>query len=97
MYPDRWRRRLLTAEGLLDLNMPRASTEASDKFSAKYGQSVGVVIFDDVFVPHDRASRRVELQYDTATESTIGGLLTNQIFHCPGDGLDGPALPLSTL
>jgi len=97
MYPDRWRRRLLTAEGLLDLNMPRASTEASDKFSAKYGQSVGVVIFDDVFVPHDRASRRVELPYDTATESTIGGLLTNQIFHCPGDGLDGPALPLSTL
>ncbi|WP_456814751.1 MULTISPECIES: hypothetical protein [unclassified Bradyrhizobium] len=25
--------------------------EASAKFSAKYGQSVGVVIFDDVFVP----------------------------------------------
>jgi hypothetical protein len=44
MYPDRWRRRPLTAEGLLDLNMPRASTAASDKFSAKYGQSVGVVI-----------------------------------------------------
>ena len=65
--------------------MPRASTEASDKFSAKYGQSVGVVIFDDVFVPHDRASRRVELPYDTATESTIGGLLTNQIFHRAGE------------
>jgi hypothetical protein len=61
MHSDRWRRRLLTAEDLLDLNMPRASTEASDKFSAKYGQSVGVVIFDDVFVPHDRASRCVEL------------------------------------
>jgi 4-hydroxybutyryl-CoA dehydratase/vinylacetyl-CoA-Delta-isomerase len=28
--------------------------EASAKFSAKYGQSVGAVIFDDVFVPHDR-------------------------------------------
>lgn len=28
--------------------------DASAKFSAKYGQSVGVVIFDDVFVPHDR-------------------------------------------
>ena len=27
--------------------------EAAAKFSAKYGQSVGVVIFDDVFVPHD--------------------------------------------
>jgi hypothetical protein len=51
----------LTAEGLLDLNMPRAGTEACDKFSAKYGLLVGVVIFDDVFVPHDRASRRVEL------------------------------------
>ena len=28
--------------------------EAAAKFSAKYGQSTGVVIFDDVFVPHDR-------------------------------------------
>ena len=28
--------------------------EAAAKFSAKYGQSTGVVLFDDVFVPHDR-------------------------------------------
>jgi 4-hydroxybutyryl-CoA dehydratase / vinylacetyl-CoA-Delta-isomerase len=28
--------------------------EAAAKFSAKYGQSVGVVMFDDVFVPHER-------------------------------------------
>ena len=28
--------------------------EAAAKFSAKYGQSTGVVVFDDVFVPHDR-------------------------------------------
>src|ERR1700674_4075456 len=28
--------------------------EAAAKFSAKYGQSTGVVIFDDVFVPHSR-------------------------------------------
>ena len=28
--------------------------EEAAKFSAKYGQSTGVVIFDDVFVPHDR-------------------------------------------
>lgn len=28
--------------------------EAAAKFSAKYGQSVGVVMFDCVFVPHDR-------------------------------------------
>ncbi len=28
--------------------------EAAAKFSRRYGQSTGVVIFDDVFVPHDR-------------------------------------------
>jgi 4-hydroxybutyryl-CoA dehydratase/vinylacetyl-CoA-Delta-isomerase len=28
--------------------------EAAAKFSARYGQSTGVVIFDDVFVPHER-------------------------------------------
>jgi len=28
--------------------------DAGAKFSAQYGQSVGVVMFDDVFVPHDR-------------------------------------------
>src|SRR5437763_2684578 len=28
--------------------------EAAAKFSAKYGQSVGVVLFEDVFVPHER-------------------------------------------
>ncbi|MEQ8344268.1 MAG: 4-hydroxyphenylacetate 3-hydroxylase N-terminal domain-containing protein [Sneathiellaceae bacterium] len=28
--------------------------EAAAKFSGTYGQSVGVVMFDDVFVPHDR-------------------------------------------
>ncbi|HEX7007829.1 MAG TPA: 4-hydroxyphenylacetate 3-hydroxylase N-terminal domain-containing protein [Alphaproteobacteria bacterium] len=28
--------------------------EAAAKFSARYGQSTGVVVFDDVFVPHDR-------------------------------------------
>ena len=27
--------------------------EAAAKFSSKFGQSVGVVLFDDVFVPHD--------------------------------------------
>lgn len=30
------------------------SGEAAATFSAKYGQSVGVVMFDDVFVPHER-------------------------------------------
>ncbi|HEY0524540.1 MAG TPA: 4-hydroxyphenylacetate 3-hydroxylase N-terminal domain-containing protein [Stellaceae bacterium] len=28
--------------------------EAAAKFSAKYGQSTGVVLFEDVFVPHER-------------------------------------------
>ena len=28
--------------------------EAAAKFSGRYGQSTGVVMFDDVFVPHDR-------------------------------------------
>ena len=42
--------------------------EASAKFSAKYGQSVGVVIFDDVFVAHDRVF--------LAGETEEGGFLT---------------------
>ena len=33
--------------------------EAAAKFSAKYGQSVAVVLFDDVFVPQDRKSTRL--------------------------------------
>jgi 4-hydroxybutyryl-CoA dehydratase/vinylacetyl-CoA-Delta-isomerase len=42
--------------------------EAAAKFSAKYGQSTGVVIFDDVFVPHDRVF--------LAGEHVEGGVLT---------------------
>jgi 4-hydroxybutyryl-CoA dehydratase/vinylacetyl-CoA-Delta-isomerase len=42
--------------------------EAAAKFSAKYGQSTGVVVFDDVFVPHDRVF--------LAGETEEGGLLT---------------------
>jgi 4-hydroxybutyryl-CoA dehydratase/vinylacetyl-CoA-Delta-isomerase len=42
--------------------------EAAAKFSAKYGQSTGVVIFDDVFVPHDRVF--------LAGETAEGGFLT---------------------
>jgi 4-hydroxybutyryl-CoA dehydratase/vinylacetyl-CoA-Delta-isomerase len=36
--------------------------EAAAKFSAKYGQSVGVVIFEDVFVPHDRVFLAGEIE-----------------------------------
>jgi 4-hydroxybutyryl-CoA dehydratase / vinylacetyl-CoA-Delta-isomerase len=42
--------------------------EAAAKFSAKYGQSVGAVVFDDVFVPYDRVF--------LAGETEEGGLLT---------------------
>jgi 4-hydroxybutyryl-CoA dehydratase / vinylacetyl-CoA-Delta-isomerase len=42
--------------------------EAAAKFSATYGQSTGVVIFDDVFVPHDRVF--------LAGEHEEGGFLT---------------------
>ena len=42
--------------------------EAAAKFSARYGQSTGVVIFDDVLVPHDRVF--------LAGEPEEGGFLT---------------------
>lgn len=42
--------------------------EAAAKFSARYGQSTGVVIFDDVFVPHERVF--------LAGENEEGGFLT---------------------
>ena len=42
--------------------------EAAAKFSAKYGQSTGVVIFDDVFVPYERVF--------LAGETEEGGFLT---------------------
>ena len=42
--------------------------EAAAKFSGKYGQSVGVVVFDNVFVPHDRVF--------LAGEHEEGGFLT---------------------
>lgn len=42
--------------------------EAAAKFSAKYGQSTGVVIFEDVFVPHERVF--------LAGEVEEGGFLT---------------------
>jgi 4-hydroxybutyryl-CoA dehydratase/vinylacetyl-CoA-Delta-isomerase len=43
-------------------------SDASAKFAAKYGQSVGVVMFDDVFVPHERVF--------LAGETEEGGVLT---------------------
>lgn len=43
--------------------------EAAAKFSANYGQSTGVVIFEDVFVPHDRVF--------LAGETEEGGFMTS--------------------
>ncbi|GAB5469130.1 MAG: 4-hydroxyphenylacetate 3-hydroxylase family protein [Rhodospirillales bacterium] len=42
--------------------------ETAAKFSSKYGQSTGVVLFDDVFVPHERVF--------LAGEAEEGGFLT---------------------
>ena len=47
--------------------------EAAAKFSAKYGQSTGVVIFDDVFVPHERvfmAGEHAEAGFLTTSYAT---------------------------
>ncbi len=47
--------------------------EAAAKFSARYGQSTGVVIFDDVFVPHERvfmAGETEEAGYLTTSYAT---------------------------
>jgi 4-hydroxybutyryl-CoA dehydratase/vinylacetyl-CoA-Delta-isomerase len=47
--------------------------EAAAKFSAKYGQATGVVVFDDVFVPWNRvfmAGEHVEAGYTTTSYAT---------------------------
>jgi hypothetical protein len=59
---DHPRRRLQTAEALCDPNAPRASTEANRQVLCRAARSVvGVVTFDSIFVPHDRAPRGVQL------------------------------------
>lgn len=47
--------------------------EAAARFSARYGQSTGVVLFDDVFVPHERvflAGEHEEAGFLTTTYAT---------------------------
>ncbi len=57
------------AEGVTIVARPAGRPgEAAAMFSAKYGQSVGVVMFDDVFVPHDNVF--------LAGETEEGGFLT---------------------
>lgn len=51
------------AEGVTIVARPAGRPgENAAKFSSKYGQSTGVVIFDDVFVPHDRVFMAGEVE-----------------------------------
>lgn len=57
------------AEGVTIIAKPAGRPgEAAAKFSGKYGQSTGVVVFEDVFVPHDRVF--------LAGETEQGGFMT---------------------
>ncbi|MDA8247598.1 MAG: hypothetical protein M0Z28_00315 [Rhodospirillales bacterium] len=57
------------AEGVTIVARPAGRPgDPAAKFSARYGQSTGVVIFDDVFVPHERVF--------LAGETEEGGYLT---------------------
>ncbi len=57
------------AEGLTIVARPAGRPgEDAAKFSARYGQSTGVVIFEDVFVPHERVF--------LAGETEEGGFMT---------------------
>ncbi|SUS06224.1 4-hydroxyphenylacetate 3-hydroxylase [uncultured Defluviicoccus sp.] len=59
----------IDAEGVTIVARPAGRPgECAAKFSAKYGQSTGVVIFDDVFVPWDRVF--------LAGQTEEGGFLT---------------------
>ena len=57
------------APGVTIISRPAGQPgNAAAKFSAKYGQAVAMVVFDDVFVPHDRVF--------LAGETEEGGFLT---------------------
>ena len=57
------------APGVTIISRPAGQPgNASAKFSAKYGQAVAMVVFEDVFVPHDRVF--------LAGETEEGGFLT---------------------
>jgi 4-hydroxybutyryl-CoA dehydratase/vinylacetyl-CoA-Delta-isomerase len=64
----------IDAPGIIIVARPAGRLgEAAAKFSAKYGQSTGVVIFDDVFVPHERvflAGEHEEAGFLTTTYAT---------------------------
>jgi 4-hydroxybutyryl-CoA dehydratase/vinylacetyl-CoA-Delta-isomerase len=61
----------IDAEGLTIVSRPAGRPgEAAAKFSARYGQSVAVTIFDDVFVPHERVFLAGEWEFSQALTST---------------------------
>jgi 4-hydroxybutyryl-CoA dehydratase/vinylacetyl-CoA-Delta-isomerase len=65
------------AEGVTIVARPAGRPgENAAKFSAKYGQSTGVVIFDNVFVPHDRVFMAGEVE-------EAGFLTTSYATHHP--------------
>ena len=49
---------------------PDGRAKKAAKFSAKYGQSTGVVVFDDVFVPWERVFLAGEMRGGRATLTT---------------------------
>ncbi len=61
----------IDAEGLTIVSRPAGRPgEAAAKFSARYGQSVAVALFDDVFVPHERVFMAGEWEFSQALTST---------------------------
>jgi 4-hydroxybutyryl-CoA dehydratase/vinylacetyl-CoA-Delta-isomerase len=65
----------IDAEGLTIVARPAGRPgEAAAKFSARYGQSTGVAIFDDVFVPWERVFLAGEWQHSAAFTYTYATL-----------------------
>ena len=61
----------IDAEGMTIISRPAGRhDDAAAKFSAKYGQSTGVAIFDDVFVPCDRVFLAGEWEHSQFLTST---------------------------
>ncbi|MEO0975129.1 MAG: 4-hydroxyphenylacetate 3-hydroxylase N-terminal domain-containing protein, partial [Pseudomonadota bacterium] len=72
----------LDAEGLTIVARPAGRPgEAAAKFSAQYGQSTGVCIFEDVFVPHERVFLAGEWQH---TEHLVTSYSAHHRHSCIG-------------
>lgn len=70
------------AEGLTQIARPAGRPgEASAKFSAKYGQSTAVCLFDDVFVPWERVFMAGEWQH---TDHLVSSYAAHHRHSCIG-------------